>query len=123
MSDTSTPSAPAANVWPIDTIVADALARLRMTPGDDDVARVREAVAVAVAELDDELDRAEPVAPDVAFDAGTVPYLVDAAVQLAVATYQRKDVQFDGTAGIDPPDPVVAVAGQVAAQKARWGVA
>lgn len=120
--DLEVPSAPQANVWDIETIADAALGRLRMQSTDADADRVTAAAVVATYLLDAELDVpvTDPPSPLVA---ATLPLLVDAAVELTVEVYQRKDAQFDGVVGIDPTDAVASVRAQVGSQKRRWGIA
>lgn len=119
----TSPSPPAPSIWPIDTLEARVAARLRINPGDEDFDRVTDAVYVAVTLIDVELDREVPDDDEDSFDAGAFPYLVDAAVQLAVERFQAKDASYEGAAGIDPSDPVATVRAQVRPAKRRWGLA
>ena len=116
------PTPPEANVWDVETIADAALERLRMQSTDADADRVTAAAVVATYLLDAELDVpvTDPPSPLVA---ATLPLLIDAAVELTVEVYQRKDAQFDGVVGIDPIDAVASVRAQVRSQKRRWGIA
>lgn len=73
----------------VDDIATAARAVLRMDAADQDADRVLEAAASAVALVDNYLDRAEdPIVPP------APQPVTDAAVQVTVELYRRKDAPF-----------------------------
>lgn len=118
--------APAVNTWDVEAVAAAAaVSVLGMGGGDDDVATVRRLAGVATGLIDVELDRCPPAVDADPFDAGSVGALFEAAVQVTIDLYQRKDVTSDGSPALlgDGFDPLVGVRPLLAGQKKRWGIA
>jgi len=81
---------PATNPWDVADVAARALAVLRLDPADADAARIDAAALAAVALVDAELDMVTPYA-----SAAVIPApVLDAAVNLTVEGYRRKDAPF-----------------------------
>jgi len=117
------PPAPATSLWDINDVTDRALTVLRLHSGDVDEPRVGDAALVATGAVDSFVDAAEPFAPSAA--------MVDAAVQVTVELYRRKDAPF-GTANAWSTDTVPVPVGadslhgvlmQLLPDKERWGVA
>jgi hypothetical protein len=81
---------PAANPWDVAAVASRALAVLRLDPADVDAERVTEAATSAVALVDAELDLRTAYASAAVIP----PTVVEAAVNLTVEGYRRKDAPF-----------------------------
>lgn len=121
MSDVA---APVANVWDLNEITAQALAVLRLGPGDVDVACIEEAALVATIRLDPYLDAVEAV------DTTTLPDLVQGAVELTIEVYRTKDAPWgvlDAWSADTIPmrissDRLRSIRSLVIPRKQRWGI-
>jgi hypothetical protein len=121
MSDVA---APVANVWDLNEITAQALAVLRLGPGDVDVARIEEAALIATVRLDGYLDAVEAV------DTTALPDLVQGAVELNIEVYRTKDAPWgvlDAWSADTIPvrissDRLRSIRSLVIPRKQRWGI-
>ena len=120
MSDVS---APVALPWDVDAVAIAALDILRLDPADDDAQRITDAATTATELVDAHLDYATAPA--------SIPSPVfDAAVNLTVELYRRKDAPFGVTDswGLDgasirlSSDVMKGTASMLAPYKARWGI-
>lgn len=84
---TVTVSPPAVNPWDVTQVAERALDVLRLDPADMDAARIERKAAEAVALIDAELDLVLPYPTVSAIPAP----VVEAAVNLTVELYRRKD--------------------------------
>lgn len=116
-------TAPAALPWDVDAVAEAALDILRLDPSDQDAARITAAATSATELVDVYLDN--EIAP------ASIPTPVfDAAVNLTVEQYRRKDAPFGVTDawGIDgasirlSSDVMKGTASMLARYKARWGI-
>jgi hypothetical protein len=124
VTDTSTPVAPpAALPWVLADVATAALAVLRLDPADVDADRINDAADTATTLIDSYLDHA--VAP------ASIPGPVfDAAVNLTVELYRRKDAPWgvldswsaDGASIQLSSDVMRGVRTMLVRYKARWGI-
>jgi hypothetical protein len=120
-------AAPAANPWDLAEVTTRALDVLRLDPADADAQRVGDAAAQAVALVDAELDL--PIAYSTW--SGLPAPVVEAAVNLTVEGYRRKDAPFgltdswsaDGAYLRLSADVMKSTKSQLRPYKARRGVA
>jgi hypothetical protein len=118
---------PAANPWDLVEVTTRALAVLRLDPADADAQRVADAAAQAVELVDAELDMPIPY-----LDAASIPApVMEAAVNLTVEGYRRKDAPFgltdswsvDGSYLRLSADVMKSTKSQLRPYKARRGLA
>jgi hypothetical protein len=113
---------PAAATWDVEDIVTQALAVLRLGPGDVDEGRVETMAVVACGQVDSLVDSPESIDP--------TPAMIDSAVQTTIALYRRKDAPFgtadawssDAVAVGIPTGPLAGGRAEVLPDKRRWGV-
>jgi hypothetical protein len=118
---------PAANPWDLAEVTTRALDVLRLDPADADAGRVGEAAAQAVALVDAELDMPDPYSTA----SGIPAPVLEAAVNLTVEGYRRKDAPFgltdswsaDGAYLRLSADVMKSTKSQLRPYKARRGVA
>jgi hypothetical protein len=117
-------TSPAALPWDVDAVAFAALDVLRLDPTDQDAQRINDAAASATELVDVHLDF--ETAPD------SIPRPVfDAAVNLTVELYRRKDAPFGVTDawGVDgasirlSSDVMRGTESMLAPYKSRWAVA
>ena len=115
---------PAALPWDVDAVAFAALDILRLDPSDTDAERITSAAVSATELVDFELDY--ETAP------ASIPTPVfDAAVNLTVETYRRKDSPFgvtdswsvDGASIQLSSDVMRGVRSTLTPYKSRWGIA
>ena len=116
-------SAPAALPWDVDAVAFAALDILRLDPADEDADRINDAAASATALVDSMLDHATAPAE--------IPGPVfDAAVNLTVELYRRKDSPFgvtdswsaDGASILLSSDVYRGVRSSLWRYKSRFGI-
>ena len=116
-------SAPAALPWDVDAVADAALDILRLDAADEDAARILTAAASATELVDQVLDY--ETAP------ASIPSPVfDAAVNLTVELYRRKDAPFgvtdswsvDGASILLSSDVMRGTRSTLSRYKARWGI-
>lgn len=132
MSCYPTVSPPAQGVWwDTSTTVARVLARLRLSPTDVDVDRVRVLVGVAAVHINNELDRSTPMTAASATDPDTgaplesnvTPSILEALERVTVELYSRgkTDVR-DGSIVVDTAAVVDVVRQDISSHKSRFGI-
>lgn len=116
-------SAPAALPWDVDAVAQAALDILRLDEADEDAGRIVDAATSATELVDQVLDH--DIAP------ASIPSPVfDAAVNLTVEMYRRKDAPFgvtdswsvDGASIMLSADVMRGTRSTLARYKARWGI-
>jgi hypothetical protein len=116
-------SAPVALPWDVDAVAIAALDILRLDPADDDAQRITDAAMSATRMIDKYLDYA--VAPD-----EIESQVFDAAVDLTIERYRRKDSPFGVTDAWSPDgasirlssDQMRGVRSLLTTSKSRFGV-
>jgi hypothetical protein len=117
--------------WDTSTTVARVLARLRLSPTDVDVDRVRVLVGVAAVHINNELDRSTPMTAASATDPDTgaplesnvTPSILEALERVTVELYSRgkTDVR-DGSIVVDTAAVVDVVRQDISSHKSRFGI-
>lgn len=118
---------PAVLPWDTAAIIAAALAILRLDPADVDAARIADNAASAIESCEQDLDLAESPWPT---SADIPPPVVEAAVDLTVERYRRKDAPGgitdswapDGASLLLPGDDMRGVRSKLAPYRGRWGL-
>lgn len=135
MSHTVCP--PAQGDWyDLDTVVADVLARLRLSGTDVDQPRIRSAVAAAAVLINDELDRVYPMTAASGIDSSdldedldvTEPLatnvtadILDSLSRLTIEVYRRGRSDTQGNFPVEVGSAIDVVAGELSSHKSRWG--
>ena len=132
-------SPPAQGAWyDLDTVVADVLARLRLTGTDVDEPRIRALVPSAAVLINAELDRVYPMTPvgtvdvdDVDEDAdvtelletNVTPDILEALARLTIELYRRGRSDTQGNFPVEFGSAIDVVAGDLSSHKSRFGIA